>query len=175
MGRKCVEVKTLHGYTMNELEKRMNSDPSKYTRNCLMTITMRYKGISTTTIMKAINKSRATITTYINLWNDSPLSIIDNRGGNLASELTDDILEDIKNIIINKTPKEFGFPQSTWNSEILSVYIDQTYNLKFCSSWIRATLNSLGFTYKRGIYTPTKADPELQNQFKKNGKISGYI
>lgn len=175
MSRKCVEVKTLHGHTIQELEKMLKDEKCGYTHDYLLAITMRFKGISTSDIMKTLNKSRPTITDYINRWNDNPLSIIDNRGGNIASSLTDDILEDIKEIVINKSPIEYGYPQSTWNSEILSAYIDQTYTLKFTSSWIRAALRSLGFSYKRGVYKPTKADPELQTQFKKNGNSFGNI
>jgi transposase len=175
MSRKCVEVKTLHGYTLQELDQKINDATNTYTRSYLMAITMRYKGINTNDIMKALNKSRPTITDYINRWNNDPLSIIDNRGGNIASKLDDDILTDLKDLVINKSPSEFGFPQSTWNSEILSVYIDQTYKCKFTSSWIRAALRSLGFSYKRGVYKPSNADPELQEQFKKNDNISGYI
>lgn len=168
MSRKCIEVKTLHGHTIEELEKMLKEEKNEYTHDFLLTILMRYKGIHTNDIIKTLNRCRATITDYINRWNDDPLSIIDNRGGNIASTLTDEMLEDIRDIVVNKSPSDFGFPQSTWNSEIISAYIDKTYYLKFTSSWIRAALRGLGFSYKRGVFQPTKADPVIQEQFKKN-------
>ncbi|QUH19959.1 helix-turn-helix domain-containing protein [Alkaliphilus sp. B6464] len=36
-------------------------------------------------------------------------------------------------------------------------------------------LIKIGFSYKRGQYKPTKGDPELQEAFKKAGKLLNII
>ncbi len=46
MAMHLVEVETLHGYTINELNKIINASPSKYTRALLSTVIMRYNGNS---------------------------------------------------------------------------------------------------------------------------------
>jgi transposase len=175
LSRKCLEVKTLHGLTLDQLQDKYNKEKNNFTRSVYLAVIMRYKGISTTIIMKTLNKSRATITSYINNWNIDPISsTIDNRGGNIPSKLTDSMVEDILHILKDKSPSDFGYLSCSWNSVILSKYIEDKYGNKFCDSWLRKLLENLGFSYKRGIYQPTKADPDLQAEFKKNGNIFGY-
>jgi transposase len=152
----------------------MHKTTSNYTHDVLLAVMMCYKGINTAYIMSTLNKSRPTITGYINNWNENPSSIMDNRGGNVQSKITMEMIENILTIIMQKTPSDFEYPQATWNSEILVRYISDTYGLKYSSSWIRKILGGLGFSYKRGVYKQTKADPELQNGFKKNVLPLGY-
>lgn len=175
MGRKFVEVNTLHGFTIDQLRKMSQETKSSYSRNVLLAVIMRFQGISTDEIMSVLGKSRATITSYINSWNENPVSSVkDHRGGNIPSQLTDEIIQDIKDIVMHKSPTDFDYPQSKWSSELLTQYIEETYGKKFCSRWIRKLLTNLGFSYKRGIYYPTKADPVAQEQFKKNEDFDGY-
>jgi transposase len=174
MGRKFIEVKTLHRYTIEELQQLASETSSKYTSDVLMAVIMRYNGVDTTTIMNTLGKSRPTITRYINQWNDSPLNIIDQRGGNIPSELTVEIVNDIKDIVVNKKPSDFNYAQNVWTSALLAKYIEDKYGSKYSSSMIRKLLKKLGFSYKRGLYKPTKADPELQKDFKKNEKFTRH-
>lgn len=170
MGRKCIQVKTLHGFTIDELQLKYESTTNDYTRDVYLAVIMRFKDIDTEIIMRTLGKSRPTVTSYINSWNEHSVdSTKDNRGGNIPSKLTDEIIDDIKNVISTKSPSDFGFISCTWNSVILSKYIEQKYGSKFADSWIRKLLEGLGFSYKRGVYKPTKEDPILQEQFKKNG------
>ena len=174
MGRKCIQVKTLHGFTLDELQSKYESTTSNYSRNVYLAVIMRYKDIDTEIIMKTIGKSRTTVTAYINNWNEQSVdSAKDNRGGNIPSKLTEDIIANIEDVIATKSPTDFGFVSCTWNSTILSKYIEQKFGSKFATSWIRKLLEGLGFSYKRGVYKPTKEDPELQEQFKKNGWTFG--
>lgn len=174
MPRKYLPIKTLHGYTLEELQKLAKESASEYTRSMLYAVIMRYKGVSNTTIMNTLGKSRPTIVAYVKKWNDSPHNIIDKRGNNIPTILTYDVIEDIKNMVINHTPNDFGYPQSTWTSALIARYIEDKYGCRYSSSWMRKLLNSFGFSYKRGVYTPTKADPVLQEKFKKNEYFSGY-
>ncbi|KXG73601.1 helix-turn-helix domain-containing protein [Thermotalea metallivorans] len=175
MGRKCIQVETLHGLTIKDLQNKVKQATSSYTRNVLTAVIMRYSGISTNEIMKVLGVSRPTVTKYINEWNANPAkSIVDHRGGNIPSKLTDEMVEDIRYVLIHKKPSDFGYFQSNWNCSLLSRYIEDTYGTKFCHQWLAKLLKRLGFSYKRGMYKPTKADPELQEKFKKNVYLFGY-
>jgi transposase len=174
MGRKCIKVTTLHGYTIDELETLIHNSKSIYTQDVLWAVTMCYKGFNTSDIMKALSKSRPTIVSYISCWNEDPRTIMDNRGGNIPSKITLEMIDNIKYVLMNKKPSDFDYPQATWNSEILTRFIADTYGPKYSSSWIRKILASLGFSYKRGVYAQTKADPVLQESFKKNEHSFGY-
>lgn len=135
MSRKCAEVRTLHWLTFEQLQNKYNKENSNFTRSVYLTVIMCYKGISTTIIIKTLNKSRATITSYINNWNLNPINrISDNRGGNIPSKLTDSMVEDIINVLNDKFPSNFGYLSCSLNSVILSKYIEDKHGKKLCDS-----------------------------------------
>ena len=168
MGRNLVEVKTLHGLTVEELITLEEQQSKKSIKSLLRTVIMRYKGIHTAEIQSILGKSRPMITAYINRWNQFGIdALVDNRGGSKSS-FTDEMVEDLRHTVLNKNPRDFGFLSSTWDTHMLAQYIDTTFGAKYSSEWIRQMLIKLGFSYKRGQYMPTKGDPVLQEGFKKN-------
>lgn len=174
MSRPCIQVESLHGYTIADLQEEAKKTTSEYTRSLLLTVIMRYNGASTTLITQTLGKSRPTISEYIKKWNSSPANLIDRRGNNVPSEITIDIIEEIKDIIVNHEPSEYGFQQGSWTSAAIAKYVEDNYGKSRSSSLFRRILSSIGFSYKRGAYVPTKGDPELQETFKKNVNTSGY-
>lgn len=158
MGRNCVKVNTLYNYTIDSLRELSNLTTNEHNRSAITAVIMSYSGFSTSDIMKVLGKSRPTIVSYLNKWNESPIKIMDDRGGNMHSGFTNEMINHLKKIVISSTPSSFGYPQSTWNSEILASYIEKKYGKSYSSRYIRLILNSLGFTYKRGIYKPSKGD-----------------
>ena len=168
MSRRMLEIKSLYGASVEDLKSFADNSKRNYSRDVLQAVIQRYNGISTNDIAKNLNKSLVTITSYINRWNTKGIAgIVDKRGGNIPSALTDDMLENIREIVTSKSPHDFGYEQNRWNSNILKRYIQDTYGLKYTPRWISKLLKGLGFTYKRGAYKPTKGDEELQRSFKK--------
>jgi transposase len=174
LARACIKIETLHGYTIADLQEEARITTSEYTRSLLLTVIMRYNGASTTLITQTLGKSRPTIAEYIKKWNLSPANLIDKRGNNVPSEISVDIIEEIKDIILNHEPSEYGFQQGSWTSAALAKYVEEHYGKSRSSSLFRRILSSIGFSYKRGAYVPSKGDPVLQEEFKKNVKITGY-
>lgn len=163
-----VEVKSLYGSTIEDLKLIADSTESNYTRDVVQAVIQRYNGVHTNTIAKNLGKCVATIVNYINNWNEEGIACIaDQRGGNIPSALTDDMVENLREIVTRKSPHEFNYEHNRWNSLILGRYIEDTYGSKFSDAWIRKLLKNLGFSYKRGVYKPTKGDAELQASFKK--------
>jgi transposase len=168
MSRKMVEVKSLYGSTVEDLKLIADNTDSNYTRDVVQAVIQRYNGVPTKTIAENLDKSLATIVNYINNWNEKGIACIaDNRGGNIPSSLTDAMVEDIREIVTTKSPHDFNYEHNRWNSSILSRYVEDTYGNKYSDRWIRKLLRNLRFSYKRGVYKPTKGDAELQESFKK--------
>jgi transposase len=175
MGRKCIGVKSLYELTIDDLNQIKGRSASNYTRDMISAVIMRYKGIHPQIIADTLSKSRATTIRYINDWNEMGIaSIADLRGDNVTSEFTDEMVEDIRNVVISKSPSDFNYECSRWSCALIARYIEETYGLKYSESWVRLLLNKLNFTYKRGVYKPTLGDPELQESFKKNVRALGY-
>ncbi|SCL85434.1 helix-turn-helix domain-containing protein [Sporanaerobacter sp. PP17-6a] len=108
MGRKLLEVTTLHGFTIDDLIKLEESHQKKSIKSLIRTVIMRYQGIHTEEIQHILGKSRPTITEYINKWNKYGLdALVDNRGGSIST-FTDEMLEDLKDTVLNKSPQAQG-------------------------------------------------------------------
>jgi transposase len=168
MARKLIAVKTLHNYTIEELTKIEEKLQKNSKKALLRAVIMRYQGIHTAEIAKIINRSIASVTIYINKWNTEGIdSLIDNWGGS-TSTFTDEMFDDLRDTVINKSPSNYGFLSNTWDTHMLSQYIARTFGKEYSSEWIRQMLIKIGFSYKRGQYKPTKGNPELQAGFKKS-------
>lgn len=168
MGRKLLEVTTLHRFTIDELIKFEEKYQKKSIKSLIRTVIMRYQGIHPGETQNILGKSRPTIIGYINKWNKYGIdAFVDNRGGSIST-FTDEMLEELKDTVLNKSPEDFGFISCTWDTHMLSKYIADTFGMEYSSEWIRQLLIKLGFSYKRGQYKPTKGDPELQAAFKKS-------
>ncbi|MCT4543857.1 MAG: hypothetical protein N4A63_09975 [Vallitalea sp.] len=59
MSRKLVEVKTLHGYTIEDFTKIEEKLQKSSKKSLLRAVIMRYQGIHTISIAKIINRSIA--------------------------------------------------------------------------------------------------------------------
>lgn len=169
MGRKCIEIESLYELTIDDLNELKNRSNSNYTRDVISAVIMRYSGIHPQVIADTLSKCRATIISYLRNWNEMGIACItDNRGDNIVSEFTDEMMEDVRNVVMHKSPRDFDYDCSRWSCALISRYIEETYGLMYSESWVRLLFNNLGFTYKRGVYKPTLANPELQESFKKN-------
>jgi transposase len=175
MGRKCIEVKSLYELTIDDLNAIAKKSGSSYTQDVIKAVIMRYNGVHPQIISDTLGKCYATVISYINNWNAQGVaSIADHRGGNIPNALTDEMVEDIRDIVTNKTPADFGYECSKWSCGILSRYVEETYGKKYSDEWVRLLLKNLGFTHKRGVFRPSLADVNLQESFKKNGYPAGY-
>lgn len=176
MGRPSIQVETLHGYTIEELIDLKNTTESHYTRMALTAITMRYFGYSNAEVTKATGLSKVTIVAHIKNWNIAGFkSIEDHRGGNRESKLTPDVCDDLINVVLHKTPEDFGFIGHTWTLELLSLYIKHNYDIEISGVAIRTFLIANKLSYKRAQPKPTKADKAEQEAFKKNFRNTGFF
>lgn len=175
MGRKNIEVNTLYGLTVEDLNKISNNSKSNFTKTLIQAVIMRYNGIPTATIMKTLSKSKPTIVAYINKWNAKGIAAItDKRGGNVESKITDEIEDEIRFIVTNQSPHDFGYEQNKWSTSLISKFIEDKYGNKYSKAWMSILLKKLGFSYKRGVYKPTLGNPELQDSHKKYEFFNGY-
>ena len=168
MGRKAIEVTSLHGLTIEDLNTIAKRANNNYTYTVIQAVIMRYQGIETSVIATTLSKSYATIINYLNDWNKTGvLAISDTRGGKRPNTFTDEMLEDLRDVVETKSPQDFDFEQNKWDSNTLARYIEEKYGKQYSVTWVRNMLKGLGFSYKRGVYKPTLGNVELQENFKK--------
>ena len=174
MGRKAVEVTTLHGYTIDELHNIRQTTENNFTKDFLLAIIMRYQGINTTQIMDILSRARITILDYIHKWNNSGMEAIkDHRGGSVG-RFTDEMKKDLVKTLMESKPTDHGFNAYSWTCDLLAEYINIKYEIKYSGEWIRRILKSEKFTYKKAQRKPTLAKKTDQIAFKKNVTTTRY-
>lgn len=175
MSRKSTPIKSLYGYTIEDLKKMRNSHKSEFARTVLTAIVMRAEGTSTTEISKFILKSIPTVVSYITKWNSVGLKALeDNRGSYSEGTFTAEMLDDLLNTVLNTHPNDFGFLGNVWTTPLLAEYINQNYGIKYSSEYIRLKLKENNFSFKRAQRKSTKANKDSQEAFKKNERPSTY-
>lgn len=72
----------------------------------------------------------------------------------------------VVSIIVNKTPKDVGFPvEMNWTAPLIRDWIKRTFNVSFSERGTRDLLYRLGLSYTKPTYTLEKADPVKQAAF----------
>jgi transposase len=174
MGRKLTKVTALHCHTLEILIKMEQENTSKYSRRALRAVIMSHQGIHLDQIQKILGVSRVTLLSYINSWNSYGLDSIEDERGGSESSFTDEMLQEISYILSSKDPREYGYLSSVWSINRVRDYISNKFGRLYSYERTRQILVELGFSYKRGQYHPTLADPTKQIAFKKNIKDTRY-
>jgi len=73
------------------------------------------------------------------------------------------------NCIKDKLPKEVGFePFVNWTAPLACGWVEKEFGIKFSERGMRNVFERLELSYTRPTYTLKKADPEKQEDFKKD-------
>jgi transposase len=174
MGRRSVSVKTLYDYSIDDLIALKNKLHDNYSFVFLSIIINRYQGISTNELASIYNKHVSTVISYINKWNDYGFQALEDKRGGSKGTFTNEMLQTIKDALNNENPTDYGYESSTWTINMLIALIEKKFNIKYSYEWIRQVVKNNNFTYKRGQYKPSYANPIEQENFKKNAKNTGY-
>jgi len=75
-------------------------------------------------------------------------------------------LDEIKNVLQNNRPEEFGYNTSTWNGPLVIDYIKKKYGIEYKKANIYNILSSLGFTYQKGRAIYPERDEEKREEFR---------
>jgi len=167
MGRKAVEVKTLHGYTIEQLKDIREKTDDGFKKEIILIIIMRYNGIQSEDIENILGKSRPTILRYIHNWNNYGLEATkDHRGGSIGS-FTDEMKDDLLKTLVGTKPVDPGFNSHSWTCNLLAKYIKNKYDIQYPGEWIRRIIKAENFTYKKAQRKSSLAKESEQLAFKK--------
>ena len=83
---------------------------------------------------------------------------------------TDKNKEMVKDIVLNKSPKTFGYLKNTWSIRLLATYLSSLLEMNVSPMQTWRIIHDLGIVYKR-----PKLELEKGNDYEeKKGKIEGY-
>lgn len=111
------------------------------------------------------------ICNWVNKLNEGGVeALVDKVKPGRTKKLSVESLEEIRIVLIEKSPDQFGYNTTTWTGPLLIEYIKKHYGVAYKKAQIYNIIHSLGLTYKKGkgIY-PEKANREpIVEELKKN-------
>ena len=118
-----------------------------------------------TIVAELIKRSRTTIQTWVNMFNEGGLeAIIPNTPSGRPSSLTEEQKETLKADVLTH-PRELGHGFSNWEGKNVAHHIKQKFSVELSVRQAQRLLRELGFTLQRPKYKFPKADPEKQKEF----------
>jgi transposase len=111
------------------------------------------------------------ICNWVHRFNEGGVEALkDHERSGRPNRLSDESLKEIKKVLLEKSPEQFGYNTGTWNGPLVIDYIKKKYTVDYKKAQIYNILKKMGLTYQkgRGIYPETKDREPILEELKKN-------
>ena len=152
-------MRKLHRETKNSVMQR------KYLAICL-----HMEGNTNKRIADIIGLDEHTISIYINTYDaQGTEGLIPKKSPGRPKLLTDEQAQKLYETISEKAPDDVGFDGvMNWTAKIACLWVLQEFGIQYKISSMWALFQRLKLSYTRPTYVLAKADPQKQEQFKKD-------
>jgi transposase len=107
-----------------------------------------------------------TLTSWIDKYLDSGLSgLVAPIQHHKPSRLTPEQQQQLKTMVLTQRPTDYGYDRVLWTGAILSVVIEQRFEVPLKDSRIYELLSELGLSSQRSHRDSANADPEAQKEW----------
>jgi len=99
-------------------------------------------------------------------------ALVDKDKPGRSSRLSEAQRNEIKSVVLTKTPEDYGFNSATWTGLLLIEWIKKEYKIEFKKAQIYNILKSLNLTFQRGkgFYPEAKEREEKVVELKKTSR-----
>lgn len=142
----------LSGSQKKELASFMKSTRDKEEYRRASAIKQKMEGISYRTIAKNLGVNYRNVYDWINNYRKYGLDGIRNKRMNAGRKpiiSTDKNKEIVKDIILNKSPRNFGYLKNTWSIRLLATYLSSQLEMNVSPMQTWRIIQDLGIVYKQ--------------------------
>ena len=144
MSRKVLQVK---GYSPDQIKKLFNKDEKYKTGMRLYTVYQVSKGQSTRKLEELCNSSFKQICNWVHRFEQEGLKgLKDKPKSGKPSRLSSEQKKELKMVLHNNKPSEFGYNKTTWTGPLLMEYIKSTYGIEYSKAQTYNIIKEFGFT-----------------------------
>lgn len=164
MGRKTKQVK---GYTSEEI-KSLFSKEEKYTIGMrLYAVYQVSLGQSSRKLQDLYNTSFKQILNWVQRFEKEGIEgLRDKEKPGRPSKLTEGQLQEVRSIVLEKTPSDYGINSATWTGPLLIKFVKDHYHVEYKKAQIYNILKNLGLSYQKGRGIYPEADQQKREEFK---------
>ena len=126
------------------------------------------KGKSSRDLEDIFDRSHSRFCVWVNNFNEYGLEgLKDKSGRGRISRLSKSELEELKEVVLNKSPEEYGYNTATWNGLLLIDFIENKYHISYKKANIYVILKQkLGLSFQKGKGFYPEQDKELREEHK---------
>jgi transposase len=120
-------------FTIKEMEELLHSKEDFRIAMRLMTCILVAKGFSVTELQKIFYyKSAARYFFWARRFNEEGLNgLIDREGRGRKANLTDEEYDELKQILLTQSPKDYGFDSRVWNGQVITDLIKKEFGVSY--------------------------------------------
>jgi putative transposase len=157
---KALQIKDLHGETMESLKQARTSSTIKKSQIKISVIMLCIDGYNSSTIAQMLHLQPHTVGKYIHSFNEGGLDqlLAYGKGSGRPGKLTEDEKADCIEKLLG-TPEAAGIDVGVnWDSRLLQGYILKAHGKTLSRSNLQKIMKAMGFSYTRPTYVLAKAD-----------------
>lgn len=155
-------------YSVEDLLDLLRSNADYLTGVRLLALIQIAKGKSSRDIEDIFDRSHSRFCVWVNNFNEYGIEgLKDKSGRGRNSRLSISELAELKNVVLNKSPEEYGYNTATWNGLLLIDYIEKKYHTSYKKANIYVILKKkLGLSFQKGKGFYPEQDKELREEHK---------
>ncbi|MGR3279249.1 IS630 family transposase [Acaryochloris marina NIES-2412] len=153
-------------FDVDEWQKFYNRNQQQYIRQRLTAIKLLHEGQSRAQASKQVGCRYDTLTCWIDKFLDGGLrGLVQPIRHRKPSRLTPEQQQQLKEMVLTQHPTDYGIDRNMWTGAILSVVIEQRFEVQLKDSRIYELLSELGLSYQRAHRDYANADPQAQQEW----------
>ncbi len=158
----------IHNHSVEDLLSLLRSNADYLVGIRLLALIQIAKGKSSRDLEDIFDKSHSRFCVWVNNFNEHGLDgLKDKAGRGRNSRLSQSELDELKDVILNKSPEEYGYNTATWNGLLLIDFIEHNYHIKYKKANIYVILKKkLGLSFQKGKGFYPERDEQQRKEFK---------
>lgn len=136
-------------YSVEDLFNLLHSNADYLTGVRLLALIQIAKGTSSRELEDIFDRSHSRFCVWVNNFNEYGIEgVKDKCGKGRNSRLSKSELAELKDVVLNKSPEEYGYNTTTWNGLLLIDYIGKKYHTSYKKANIYVILKKkLGLSF----------------------------
>jgi len=165
MSRRTQKLRT-QNLDLELWQKLYYKHQQEYLRKRLLAIKYLWEGKTKIEVSKLLNCTDKTITTWIDKFLEGGLKMLTAPIRHQVKErLNPEQKQELKRIILSKTPKDYGIDRNIWTGKIIQKVILQKWSVSLKTSRIYEILGELKLSYQKAHRDYANASPIKQKEF----------
>lgn len=151
---------------LEQWQKLYYQNQKSYLRVRLLAIKFLSEGKTRTEVSQLVNCTYKTLTSWIDKYLEGGLEkLIESIQHQAPQRLNPVQKQEFKQMLLEKTPQDYGIDRNLWTAKIMIKVIEQKWNARFQDSRIYEIIQELNLSYQKGHRDYANADKGKQRQF----------